>query len=102
MRLQCGILVIESRQCEAPQVADDEQRVFVDRVGVKQVVLHATDDAAERRDVEAEHAVQVHAAQFVGDAFRRAQDGRNRRWLRGFCRNSSSIRCRLRLIRPIV
>jgi hypothetical protein len=33
----------------------------IDRVGVEQVVLHPADDAAERRDVAAEHAVQVHA-----------------------------------------
>ena len=50
-----------------------EQDVRVDGVGVEQVVLHAADDAAERRDVAAEHAVQVHAPQFVRDADRRAQ-----------------------------
>ena len=32
------------------------------------------DDAAEGRDVAAEHAVEVHAAQLVRDADRRAQD----------------------------
>ncbi len=52
------------------------ERVRIDGVGVEQVVLHAPDDAAEGRDVAAEHAVQVHAAQLVRDAERRAQDAR--------------------------
>ena len=63
-------LVVEARDREPAQVADDEQRVRVDRVGVEQVVLHAADDAAERRDVAAEHAVGVHAPQLVRDAGR--------------------------------
>ena len=66
------MVVLRHRQ--APQVADDEQRVRVHGVGVEQVVLHAADDAAERRNVAAEHAVQVHAPQLVRDAGRRAQD----------------------------
>ena len=67
-------LVVEARQREAPQILDDEERVRVDRVGVEQIVLHAADDAAERRDVEPQHAVGVHALQRAGDALRRAQD----------------------------
>ncbi len=43
-------------------------------VGVEQVILHAADHAPEGRDVTAQHAVVVHAAQLVGDAARRAQD----------------------------
>ena len=41
---------------------------------MEQVVLHASDDAAESGDVAAEHAVEVHAPQFVRDADGRAQD----------------------------
>ena len=67
-------LVVVARQREAAQVLDHEQRVRVDRVGVEQVVLHAADDAAERRDVAPEHAVAVHSPQLVGDALRGAQD----------------------------
>ncbi len=67
-------LVIEARQRETPQIADDEQRVLVDRIGVKKVVLHAPDDAAECRNVEAEHTIEIHASQFVGDTFLGAQD----------------------------
>ena len=68
-----GQLVLEAGQGEAAQVAQHEQDVRVHRVGVEQVVLHAADHAAERRDVTTEHAVQVHAAQLVRDAGRRAQ-----------------------------
>ena len=67
-------LVVVLRQREAPQVAEHEQRVRVDGVGVEQVVLHAADDAAEGRDVAAEHAVGIHAPQFVRHARGRAQD----------------------------
>ena len=67
-------LVVEARQREAAQVLDHEQRVRVDRVRVEQVVLHSADDAAERRNVEAEHAVGVHPLQRPRDALRRAQD----------------------------
>ena len=56
------------------RVLDDEQRVRVDRVRVEQVVLHAADDAAERRDVQPENAVRVHSLQRPRDALRRAQD----------------------------
>ena len=46
----------------------------VDRVRVEQIVLHPADDAAERRNVEPEHAVGVHALQRARDALRCAQD----------------------------
>ncbi len=59
---------------EAPEVAHDEQRVRIHRVGVEQVVLHAADDAPEGGDVAAEHAVQVHAPELVGDSGRGPQD----------------------------
>ena len=62
------------RHRQASQVADHEQRVRIDGIGMEQVVLHATDDAAECGDVPAQHAVVVHAAQFVGHAHRRAED----------------------------
>ncbi len=57
--------VVEPRDSQAAQIADDEQRVRVHRIGVEQVVLHATDDAAECRNIAAEDAVQIHAAQFM-------------------------------------
>ena len=41
------------------------QDVLVDRVDMKQVVLHLPDDAAEHRQVPAEHRQVVHAAQLV-------------------------------------
>ncbi len=41
---------------------------------MEQVVLHAPDDAAESRNVAAEYAVQVHAAQLVRDADGGAED----------------------------
>ena len=56
------------------QVADDEQRMRIDGVGMEEVILHAADDASEGGDVAAEHAVQVHAAQLVGHADRCAED----------------------------
>ena len=67
-------LVVVALEREAAQVADHEQRVRVHGVGVEQVVLHAPDDAAEGRDVAAEHAVEVHAPQLVRDARGRPQD----------------------------
>ena len=70
------VFMIESSESETSQVADDKKRMFVDRVGMKQVVLHASDDAAERRYIQAEHAVQIHAPQFVCHPLRRAQDGK--------------------------
>ena len=67
-------LVVKAGQRETAQVAHDKQRVLVHGVGMEQVVLHAADDAAERRDVEPQHAIQVHAPQLVGYPFRRTQD----------------------------
>ena len=71
---QGGKFVVEFGHREAPQVADDEQGVRVHGVRMEQVVLHPPDDAAEGRDVAAEHTVQIHAAQFVRDSHGRAQD----------------------------
>ena len=68
------ILVRVLRLGEAAQVADHHQDVLVDRVDVEEVVLHLADDAAERRQVAAEDAVQVHPAQLVRDAARLAED----------------------------
>ena len=74
MAESCGSSWSYLRQRQAAQVAQHEQRVRVDGVRVEQVVLHAADDAAEGRDVAAEHAVGVHAPQLVGHARGRAQD----------------------------
>ena len=66
------------RHGEAAQVAHHHQDVLVDRVDVEQVVLHLADDAAEHRQVAAEDAVLVHAAQLVHDAARLLQDAAGR------------------------
>ena len=65
--------VIEAAKRKAPQIADDEQSVLVDRISVEQVILHAADDSAEGGNIQAEHTIKIHASQFVGDAFGRAQ-----------------------------
>ncbi len=67
--------MVKPGESEAPQVADHEQCVLVDRVLVKQVVLHATDNTAECWNVEAEHTIEIHAPEFVRNALRRPQDG---------------------------
>ena len=67
-------LVRELGDGEAPQVAHHVQDVLVDRVDVVEIVLHLADDAAERRQVAAEHAVLVHAPQRPLHAGRAAQD----------------------------
>jgi hypothetical protein len=41
---------------------------------MEQIVLHTTDHAAEGRDIQSQDTVTVHAAKFVCDAGRRAQD----------------------------
>src|SRR5690606_151692 len=43
-------LVVEALEREAPQVLDDEERMRVDGIRVEEVVLHAADHPAERRD----------------------------------------------------
>jgi len=58
-------LLVKAGERKAPQITDDEQRVFVDGVSVEQVILHAADDAPERRDIEPQHAIEIHAPQFV-------------------------------------
>ncbi len=70
-----GMLMVEPREREAPKVADDKKCVLIDGVSVEQIVLHATNDTAECRYVKPEHAVAIHASQFVSHALRRAQDG---------------------------
>ena len=57
----------EARQHEPAQIANYHQYVFVNRVDVKQIVLHLSGDATERRNVAAEHAVAAHAPQCEGD-----------------------------------
>ncbi len=73
------ILVRHFGYGEAAQVAHDHEDVFIHRVDMKQIVLHAPDDASEGRDVAAEHAVLVHAPQRVGDAGGTAQDFHEKR-----------------------
>ena len=63
-----GVFVFETAQRKAPQITHHKQSVFIYGVGVEQVVLHASDDAAERGYVEAEHAVNVHPTEAVCNA----------------------------------
>ncbi len=59
---------------ETAQIAHDHQDVLIDRVDVEEVVLHAPDDAAKRRQIVTEDRPLVHPAQFVHQAARRLQD----------------------------
>ena len=68
------IFVRVLRLGEPAQVADHHQDVLVHRVDVEEVVLHLADDAAERRQVMAEDAVQVHPPQLVRLAARLAEN----------------------------
>src|SRR5690348_8311727 len=62
------------RHGEAAQIADDKQGMRIDRVGMEQVVLHASHDTAEGWNVAAQYAVQIHTPQFVGHTERRVQN----------------------------
>ena len=42
--------------------------MLIHRIRVKQVVLHAADNATERRNVQAEYAIQIHPAQLMRHA----------------------------------
>ena len=58
---------------KAAHILDDFERVGVDRVDMKQIVLHAADDVAELGQIAAEHAVAIHAPQLLCDFVGRAQ-----------------------------
>ena len=66
--------LVEPRQCKAAQVLHHEQRMGVYRVGVKEVVLHASDNSPERRNVKAQNAVGVHSLESPGDSLRCSED----------------------------
>src|SRR5260221_3929746 len=68
-----GIFVRELQHGEAPQVAYHGKNVLIDRVDVKEVVLHLTDDPAERRQISAQDPVLIHAPQLVHDTARLLQ-----------------------------
>ncbi|MGZ9060047.1 MAG: hypothetical protein ACXW14_12475 [Burkholderiaceae bacterium] len=61
------------RLYESAQIAQHLQDVLIDRVDMKQVVLHLPDDAAEHRQVPPEHRQVVHTAQLVQHALRLLQ-----------------------------
>src|SRR3989344_6165568 len=67
-------LMAEFRHREAAHVTQYEQRVLVDSVDVKQIMLHLANHTTEGRQVGAEHAIGVHAPKLVGDTARLAQD----------------------------
>ena len=77
------ILVRVLRFREAAQVADHHQDVLVHGVHVEEVVLHLADDAAEHRQVLAQHAVEVHPAQVVQQAPLEAEHGEESFAVRG-------------------
>ena len=56
-------LALRRRVGEARQIAQHAQGVFVDRVDVEQVVLHAPEHLAERRQDRRQQAVPVHPPQ---------------------------------------
>ena len=60
---------------EATQVPDNEQRVFVHGVDMKEVVLHAADDPGERRNISGEDAIAVHFSKLPGDATGLSKEG---------------------------
>jgi hypothetical protein len=78
-----GELLVEPGERKTPQITDNEQGVFVDRVCMKEVVLHAPDNATERRNVKAQDPVKVHAPEFVCNARRFAQDGKEQAVIAG-------------------
>ena len=67
-------LMIIPRQREAAQVAYHEQGVGIHGIRMKKIVLHASHDSPEWWYVTPQHAVEVHAPQFVGYARRGSQD----------------------------
>ena len=77
------ILVRMLRLGEAPQVADHHQDVLVHRVDVEEVVLHLSNDPAERRQVLAQNAEQVHAAELVRQTAWLAEHLQKARAIRG-------------------
>ena len=76
-------LGVEALQSKAPQVADHEQCVLIDCVGMEQVVLHAPHNASERGNVAAQDAVAVHAAELVRDPDGFAQNGHEKLLIHG-------------------
>ena len=69
------VFVGEFAGAEATQVAQHLQGVLVDGVGVKQVVLHLSDDLAEFGQVGAQDVELVHAPHFMHDAAFLLEDG---------------------------
>ncbi len=68
------IFMVEAAQRESPQVTDNKQGVFIDCIRVEEVVLHAPDNAAKRRQVQTEYAVQIHSPEPVRNTCGCAQD----------------------------
>ena len=56
---------------EAARIAHHLQNMLIDRVDMKQVVLHLADDALERWNHAPQDAPLVHSPQLVRDATRR-------------------------------
>ena len=50
------------------QIANDKNRVLINGIGVKQVVLHASGDLGKRRDVRRQKAIGIHASHLVSHA----------------------------------
>src|SRR5690606_35232704 len=54
-------------QRESSEIADDEERVLVDRVNMEEIVLHTANDAAEGWKVRRQNPVAVHPSQLMRD-----------------------------------
>src|SRR5690606_18881354 len=58
-------LMVELAEGKAPQVTQHVQYVFIDRIDMKQVMLHLPDDTAEGRDIPAQNTVAIHQPESV-------------------------------------
>ena len=59
---------------KAPYVAQHHQNMLVNRVHMKQVMLHLSDDFSENPQITPQHRGLVHQPHGVRDAFRLLQD----------------------------
>jgi hypothetical protein len=69
-RLQSGYSCANSSIAKAAQAAQHLQDVLINRVDVKQVVLHLPDDTSEIGQIATEDAELVHAPKGLGQARR--------------------------------
>ena len=63
-----GKFMIKPRQREPAEIANHEERMRIDRIRMKEIVLHPAHDPPERGDIATEYAIGVHTPHFVRDA----------------------------------